>query len=169
MCLILLSQHLNAYAQQSKEIKMFYPSAKIIIRHPTDSDKILLIKRKGYYEPAGGKVEIDFEKNMAESLEQCAIREAQEELGLTVSIERYIGSYYFFWSIDVNKFSSCAVFIGDIISEDSAFVANADTCEFTTEPAWVSVDDLLNKNAEIDPLYIGLESLLLNYCKQLKT
>ncbi len=67
---------------------MFFPSAKVIIKHPTQPDKILLIKRNGHYEPAGGKVEINFEKKMAESLEQCAIREAQEELGLIVSIER---------------------------------------------------------------------------------
>lgn len=148
---------------------MFFPSAKVIIKHPTQSDKILLIKRNGHYEPAGGKVEINFEKKIAESLEECAIREAQEELGITISIDQYIGSYYFFWSIAADKFSSCALFIGTIVSQDPTFTANADTCEFTAEPAWVSIDDLLNKKVEIDPLYIGLESLLLNYCKQLKT
>jgi 8-oxo-dGTP pyrophosphatase MutT (NUDIX family) len=146
---------------------MFFPSAKIIIRHPYDINKILLIKRKNHYEPAGGKIEIDFEKRTAESFEQCAVREAREELGLRVGIERYIGSYYFFWSIAPNKCSVSALFEGSIISRDVAFTANADTCEFAIESAWVSVGDIVNKAAPIDPLYIGLEDLLINYCKKL--
>ncbi len=147
---------------------MYFPSAKIIIRHPADADKILLVQRNTYYEPAGGKLEINFSTRTAENLEQCAIREAREELGLTVSIERYIGSYYFFWSIDPSKFSSCAVFVGGIVAQDKDFIANADTCELAIEPAWVSVDDVLSNKVPIDPLYIGLEDLLLDYCRQLK-
>ena len=147
---------------------MFYPSAKIIIKHPTDKNKILLIKRNGHYEPAGGKVEVNFETKEAESLEQCAIREAQEELGLTVVIERYLGSYYFFWSIDPNKCSLCAVFVGNVISEDPEFMSNADLLEVAIEPAWILVDDVLNKRVLIDPLYSGLEELMFNFCIQLK-
>lgn len=163
-----MSQLVNAKNQPPKDLNLFFPSAKIIIRHPSDDNKILLIQRNKYYEPAGGKVEIDFEKRTAESLEQCAIREANEELGLAVAIEQYIGSYYFFWSIDPNKCSSCVVFVGTIVTQDPTFVANADTCEFITEPAWVCVDDILNKTLSIDPLYIGLEDLMINYCRQLK-
>ena len=131
-------------------------------------NKILLIQRNAYFEPAGGKVEIDFETRVAESLEQCAIREAQEELGVTVSIDHYIGNYYFFWSIDPKKCSSCVVFVGDIIVQDPKFITNVDECEFATKPAWVSVDDILNKTAPIDPLYIGLENIMMNYCLQQK-
>lgn len=147
---------------------MFFPSAKVVIRHPSDTDKILLIKRNAYYEPAGGKVEVDFEKKIAESLEQCAIREVQEELGLAVSIDYYLGSYYFFWSIAPNKCSSCAVFVGTIVSQDPTFTANADTCELPMEPAWVSVSDILSKAVRVDPVYVGLENLLYNYCTQTK-
>ena len=151
---------------------MFFPSSKVIIRHPSDANKILLVKRhvRGaiYYEPAGGKVEIDFEKRVAESLEECAIREAKEELGLTVGIDGYLGSYYFFWVIAPKKCSSCAVFIGKILDEDLTFSVNADACELTIEPAWVTVDEILEKQIPIDPSYVGLENLLMNCCRQIK-
>jgi len=94
---------------------MFFPSAKVIIKHPTKHNTILLIKRQIhgqiFYEPAGGKAEINFEKKKAENLEECAIREIQEELGLNIKIEEYVGSYYFFWTIDPTKCSLCAVFV----------------------------------------------------------
>lgn len=147
---------------------MFYPSAKIILHPPDDKNKILLIKRHlnqtNYYEPAGGKVEIDFEKRVAENLEECAIREIKEELGVTVLLEKYIGSYYFFWTIDSSKCSLCAVFVGSIVSQDSQFIMNADTCELPIEPAWVTVDDILKKRIAINPSFVGLENLLINYC-----
>lgn len=112
---------------------MFFPSAKILLKYPEDNTKILLVRRmineKYFYEPAGGKVEIDFKNRKAESLEECAIREAKEELGVTVEINEYLGSYYFFWSIDPNKFSSCVVFAGDIIALDESFTSNIDSCE----------------------------------------
>lgn len=79
---------------------MFFPAAKVIIRHPSDSNKILLVKRtigkQISYEPAGGRININFQEKKAESLEECALREVREELGLIVKLERYIGSYYFF-------------------------------------------------------------------------
>lgn len=149
---------------------MFYPSAKIIIKHPTDKKKILLVKRdvKGTfsYEPAGGKVEINFQTKIAENLEECAIREAREELGLVVSIDHYLGSYYFFWSIDPGKCSSCVLFIGTILEIDKNFKNNADTCELPLEPVWITVDDIVNRKIVIDKTHVGLENLILNYCNQ---
>ncbi len=149
------------------ESGLFFLSAKIILRHPTDQSKVLLIKRmvngKFSYEPAGGKVECDFKSKIAESLEECAVREAQEELGLTVKIEHYIGSYYFFWIIDSNKCSSCALFIGTITSQDEEFVANADACELPIEPEWIMIDNLINKKVPIDVCHVGLENLMINY------
>jgi 8-oxo-dGTP pyrophosphatase MutT (NUDIX family) len=91
------------------------PAAKVLVRDPKDISKLLLITRyvngTYYYEPAGGKVEVDYEQQTAETLEDCAICEAHEELGVSVSIDRYLGSYYFFWAIDQNKCSSCALFL----------------------------------------------------------
>jgi|GEM_PF-1644140 8-oxo-dGTP pyrophosphatase MutT (NUDIX family) len=158
----------NVVKVTPKEFDMFFPSAKIVVRHPLDAEKILLVQRNAYYEPAGGKLEIDFSTRTAENLEQCAIREAREELGLMVSIEQYIGSYYFFWSIDPNKFSSCAVFVGEIVAQDPAFITNADSSELRIDPVWVSVNDILDKKVRVDPLYIGLEDLLIDYCRQVK-
>jgi NADH pyrophosphatase NudC (nudix superfamily) len=145
---------------------MVYPSAKIILKHPTDANKILLVRRdvrgKISYEPAGGKLEIDFLEKKAESLEECAVREAQEELGMTVKIERYLGSYYFFWTIDSSKCSSCVVFIGHIVQEDKHFIKNADSCELPIEPAWVTRDDIVTKKTPIDECHVGLETIILN-------
>src|ERR1700722_3174724 len=105
-----------------------FPSAKIILRHPEDSSQILMIKRtikdKYFYEPVGGKIEVDFKNNIAETFEQCAIREAKEELGLSVQIDRYLGSYYFFWKIDPLKYSACVVYLGDIIDTKIEFRTN---------------------------------------------
>ena len=145
---------------------MFYPSAKIIIKHPSDRNKILLVKRyvdnKIFYEPCGGKVEIDYDKKKAESLEECVVREALEELGLLVKIEKYIGSYYFFWTIDKNKCSSCALFVGNIVGEDANFTDNADQCELPIEPEWVTIEDIVNKKIRFNKSHIGLENLIMN-------
>ncbi len=156
----------------TKEIRLFFPSAKIIIRHPSNTNKILLVRRSVrnavFYEPAGGKAEIDFEKRVAENLEECALREVREELGLTVKIEQYLGSYYFFWVIDPSKCSSCAVFVGSIVDEDRNFVSNADVNELPIKPAWVTIDDILDKKISIDASYVGLEELIMNYCRRIK-
>ena len=158
---------------------MFFPAAKIILRHPSDRTKILLIKRTihgiVYFEPAGGRVEVNFERKIAETLEECAIREAKEELGLTVTVDRYIGSYYFFWTIDPNKCSSCAVFIGTVIDPNidnldvyidqiktEGFITNTDTNELHFEPIWITLDDVLSQKVRINDTHVGLKEIILN-------
>ncbi len=60
---------------------------------PNENGEILLIKRnnepfQGLYAIPGGFLEVH-----QETVEQCAVREAQEETGLRVEIERLIGVY----------------------------------------------------------------------------
>ncbi len=150
---------------------MIYPSAKVIIRHADNPDSILLIKRslngKMYYEPAGGRVEYSFDSCTAESFEQCAIREAQEEVGVLVDIGSYLGSYYFFWEIDPTKLSVCVVFEGIIKGFDPHFTTNSDRGEIPIEPAWVLKKDIISNMIPINPCYIGLNTLMREYCYRL--
>jgi NADH pyrophosphatase NudC (nudix superfamily) len=85
------------------------------------------------------KLKLILIKKQAESLEECALREVQEELGLNVKIEKYLGSYYFFWTIDPTKCSLCAVFMGTIIDSITNYTGNADTCELAFGPTWVTL------------------------------
>lgn len=66
-------------------------TADMLIRN--EQGEVLLIKRnndpyKGYYALPGGFLEVD-----QETIEDCAVREAKEETGLDVEIERLIGIY----------------------------------------------------------------------------
>ncbi|HXW85971.1 MAG TPA: DUF1653 domain-containing protein [Candidatus Bathyarchaeia archaeon] len=154
------------YTEQEREVPTFYPAAKIIIRHPSDTNKILLIQRNNYYEPAGGRLEIDFNKKEAENLEECAIREAQEELNLAVTLDEYLGSYSFFWYLDPQKGCSCAVFAASIAYQQNISIKNNDTSE-DVMPAWISVHDILQKKIPINPAHRGLENLMIKYCQEL--
>jgi 8-oxo-dGTP pyrophosphatase MutT (NUDIX family) len=150
---------------------MLYPAAKVIVRSKDKKDMILLVKRtvdnKVYYEPAGGRVDVNFEAKTAESLEECARREILEELGVVVDIQEYIGSYYFFWSIDLRTISVCALFEGTITHIDSEFSGNTDFSEFPIEPVWVSIESILDGSVAISPVYVGLEKLMKSYCHKL--
>jgi 8-oxo-dGTP pyrophosphatase MutT (NUDIX family) len=151
---------------------MHYPSAKVIVRSAEKPDMVLLIQRswhgKDYYEPAGGRVEADFNLLQSESLEECARREIAEELGIYVDIKEYLGSYYFFWSIDQKKLSVCAVFEGIITGHDADFVSNKDSFELAFKAAWIPLHDIANGSIKVDPVYVGLETVMKNYCaKQL--
>lgn len=143
-----------------------FPSAKVIITDPYDTQRILLIKRNGYYEPVGGKLEVDFTTRTAESLEACAVREAREELGVAIVIQGYVGSYYFFWSIDPEAFSSCAVFAGVAVQQDMTFATNADTTEYAVSPVWVTRSALSQGAVHIDPLFVGLSDVFGAYCNK---
>jgi NADH pyrophosphatase NudC (nudix superfamily) len=147
---------------------MFFPAAKVIIRDAHDPHRILLVKRTFangtvFYEPAGGRLEVDVVNQRAESLEECARREVLEEMGLHIQLERYVGSYYFFWSKDPTKGCSCAVFVGTIASSETTFTGNPDTTEEPLEPVWVTRDEIVSKAVPLPPVLVGLESVILDY------
>lgn len=142
---------------------MFYPSAKAIIYDPNRPEMLLLAMRNGHYEPAGGKLNISFVGKKAETFEECAIREAHEELGVEISIKDYIGNYYFFWSINANCMSSCVVFSALLLKSDLSFNANKDCEEFPVDPRWVHVQDIINGNISIDKQFVGLEGLMKKF------
>lgn len=148
---------------------MFFPSAKIIVRYQSDKNKILLIKRNVNgiisYEPAGGRAEIDYKKLNAESLEECVIREAAEELGVNVNIERYLGSYSYFWPHDLSKCSCYAVFIGTFVKNIKNFTSNGDKDCWPIEPEWVTLDDIINRKVPINSTHKGLEQLIISAFK----
>jgi ADP-ribose pyrophosphatase YjhB (NUDIX family) len=137
-------------------------ASKVIIKHP-ESDEILLIKRSmdptAGFEAAGGRVEIDFKNRTAENLEQCIVRETAEELGLQIETLRYIGSYYFFWSIKENACSICAVFLATVSSVNNMKKQSVDACG-TIYPIWVKIDDILIDQISIEKQHVGLSKII---------
>lgn len=137
-------------------------AAKVIVKHP-DKDEFLLVKRnldeKSGYEPAGGRVEIDFPNKLAENLETCAIREVYEELGVGIKNVKYMGSYYFFWTIKENACTVCAVFLATATSIDTVKSQGNETCGMIY-PLWVKVDDILDNKIFIEKQHVGLADIL---------
>jgi 8-oxo-dGTP pyrophosphatase MutT (NUDIX family) len=144
---------------------MLYPSAKAIVYDPTNPSELLMLRRKGYYEPAGGKLRVSFAKKEAETLEQCAVRECEEELGAKVNIIQYLGSYHFFWTRLPDAMSVCALYAAELISVDISIIKDEDYGGFPTEPVWVNIHDILNNNAPIDPYFVGLEPLIKKFAE----
>jgi 8-oxo-dGTP pyrophosphatase MutT (NUDIX family) len=144
---------------------MFFPSAKIIVHDPLDKSRILLIKRTVNgtisYEPAGGRAEIDYTACTAESLEECVMREAAEELGYVVKVERYIGSYSYFWPHDLGKCSCYAVFSGIATKKIEHFTGNGDKDCWPVEPVWVTADDIMLGKIAINPTHKDLKELMM--------
>jgi ADP-ribose pyrophosphatase YjhB (NUDIX family) len=139
-----------------------FVAAKIIIQHPY-LDQVLLVQRERsgvkLFEPCGGRLEIDFSKKYGENLEQCAQREAMEELGVGIYDLEYMGSYAFFWTKRDDVCSVCVLFLAKTeFSGDVHKVADAEC--FPAHPKWVSVDHLLSENAPIDPAPLGLKELM---------
>lgn len=139
-----------------------YASAKVLLRSNIDN-RLLMLSRNidGLigYEPAGGKVEIDFKLKISETFEQCAIREIREELNIESKITHYVGSYYYFWSIRENVCSQCILFLGDIISGEVTTAAQ-EACGILS-PVWVSMDDIKGRKIPVRNYHIGLEDLLV--------
>lgn len=129
------------------------PTAGVIIFN--EDNKVLLAKRKyepkkGTWQSIGGFVGLD------ESLEEAALREAKEELGVTIKIERYLGSFP-----ETYEFGDVAVpflaiyFVAKII--DGKPQPNDDVAEIK----YFSRAELSNLNIT----YPALKSLLLTHMR----
>lgn len=149
---------------------MFLPSAKVIIKHPYEKNLLLLIKRDVHgefsYEPAGGRAEINFETLTAENLEECAIREVKEEVGVFISIDSFLGSYSFFWPHDLTKCSLYAVFVGTFLGKDPTYLGNGTNDYWPVEPVWVKAEDILSRKLILNPVHIGLEPIVFECLKK---
>lgn len=100
------------------------PSVTADMLIPNKNGEILLIRRnnepyKSRYALPGGFLEVD-----QETIEECAIREAQEETGLTVEIDRLIGIYSH-PKRDPRAHNVTGAFLAKPISMDQAATARA--------------------------------------------
>ncbi len=144
-----------------------FAAAKVIIPHPKDN-KLLLVSRiidsDFAYEPAGGRIDADFKTDYAESFEQCAIREAKEELNLDIRIQNYLGSYYFFWDNTINNtraFTACTVFLADAISNIENLSLIGDLEMNPVYPKWIDIDEILAGKIPFREKNVGLEDLVM--------
>lgn len=145
-------------------------AAKVIIVHP-DNDKILLIKRSMSqdvgYEPAGGRVDIDFKQRQAENLETCLAREAREELGVELVEPRYFGSYYFFWKVRPNACTICAVYVARALDLGSIKRVGHENGG-SVYPLWVEVDAILQGEVFVASHHVGFADMLLRLARELR-
>jgi NADH pyrophosphatase NudC (nudix superfamily) len=136
-----------------------------MIQHPQE-DKILLVKRKiqdeWFYEPIGGRVEVDFLGKKAETLEECIQRESLEETGVEIQHLQYVGSYYFFWLHHPNTCSICALFFATVKGSFRAFKTVTQEACGATYPVWVSLQDVMVQAIRFNPRHVGLERLIMS-------
>lgn len=132
-----------------------------------DRSALLLMEKKLsdgglYYEPGGGRLEVDFESKKAESLEQCCVREAREELGLSVEIVGYLGSYPFFWDRS-EACSVCGLFEVALCDDVAEFevIHSQDDCGDVVF-RWVQISDLGQK-VHWSPNLRGVGELIQHY------
>lgn len=151
-----------------------FSAAKVIIPHPTDN-KLLLVSREieGQvgYEPAGGRMDVDFDTLSAESLEECAIREAKEELNLDINIQDYLGSYYFFWHNPIENsrfFTSCVVFLANALNDINNLSKIGDIELAPIYPEWIDINDIMNEKIYIRESCIGLKNIIKSTATKIK-
>lgn len=151
------------------EIEKFFAS-KIIILHPTE-DKILLVSRvidgNVVFEPAGGRLDIDFDQNIAETFEECAIREAKEELNLDIKLGAYLGNYHFFWKCAPNTqaFTICNVYLAESLSDFKDINVVGDLESSPVYPEWVLCESILLGKIPFDDSCVGLQDIIYSVVK----
>lgn len=101
---------------------------------PNEQGDILLIKRKnppfqGQYALPGGFLEVD-----RETMEHCAMREAEEETGLKVEIDRLVGIYSH-PKRDPRAHSITAAYLAKPVSHEEA--AQARAADDATDLLWI--------------------------------
>lgn len=140
-----------------------YSASKVVVMH-SERPSLLLVNRQigdtFGYEAAGGRVNIDFTRKQTETFEECAVREAQEELGLRVSIKDYLGSYAFFWESMPNTCTHCVVFLAEPLSDLEKIQSIGDTDGHLVRSEWVEVARILKGDLRIRDNHAGLIPLL---------
>lgn len=139
-----------------------YAAAKVIVTHPETSQLLLVNRQIGDtfgYEAAGGRVNVDFNSRLTETFEECAIREAQEELGLKVRIKDYLGSYAFFWESEPHTCTHCVVYLANPVSDLTKLQKIGDTDGNPVRPEWIDASRILNEDLLIRSNHRGLKDI----------
>ncbi len=153
-----------------------FAAAKVIILHPTE-DKLLLVSRviddQVVFEPAGGRLDVDFDQKIAETFEECAIREAKEELNLDIKLGVYLGNYHFFWKQvpdpSIRAFTICNVYMAESLSDFAQLNVVGDLESSPVYPQWVSYESILSRRVPFDDSCIGLQDIIYSVVKNIKS
>ena len=113
---------------------MLRPNVTADMLIPNEKGEVLLIKRnnapfQGMYAIPGGFLEVN-----QETVEECAMREAQEETGLRVEIDRLVGVYSH-PQRDPRWHNVTAVFLAKVLSLEEA--ARAQAGDDAGEVLWI--------------------------------
>lgn len=105
-------------------------------------NKILVQCDKGEYALPGGHVKI------GETLEDCLLREIQEEVGVDIKCKRLLWSEECFWNWNGKQAHNIAFYYlvelcdGNEIPDNGEFVPQKDNCNIGI--GWVSIDEISN-------------------------
>jgi 8-oxo-dGTP pyrophosphatase MutT (NUDIX family) len=141
---------------------------KVILKHKDYDDSVLILKRPAYdcYEPIGGRLEIDFENQKSETIEDCIQRECLEEVGLSIENLTYIGSYNYFWEKN-GHYNFCLLYTAFINSSLENLKKEDGFGKCLTISEWVLKKDLLsNDRVKFNPTHFGLNCLIEKFCSQ---
>lgn len=141
---------------------------KVILKHKDYNDSVLILKRPAYdsYEPIGGKLEIDFENQESETIEDCIRRECLEEVGLNIENLTYLGSYHYFFE-KICQYNFCLLYTAFITSSLEHLKKEDGFGKCLTISEWVLITDLLsNDRVKFNPNHLGLKVLIEKFCSQ---
>ncbi|MBY0264148.1 MAG: NUDIX hydrolase [Holosporales bacterium] len=142
-----------------------YLAAKVLLQHPYEASFLLANRQIGDtfgFEVPGGRVNIDFKNKKTETLEECALREGEEELGLKLRLQDYLGSYPFFWESQANTCTHCVVYLAglDPSCDLTQMQPIGDTDGNPIRPEWVPMSKILSREITIRDNHQGLWPIL---------